>query len=157
MTYWALIGLAAVTLGACAGGRATGIRALTSWSGAAGSASDIHNNDVDASTDDGIEGDYADTNVGIFRNRITNAFSGISAQPSHGGPLYVFRNVINNMLYSPFKLHNDTSGVLIFHNTSRAVDAGIVLPNVNDGFSGKAPDLGCCELGQPLPHYGPRP
>ncbi|HEX9747676.1 MAG TPA: hypothetical protein VGB86_04645 [Methylomirabilota bacterium] len=247
------------------------------------SASDIHHNDVEASTDDGIEGDYADTNVRIFRNRITNAFSGISAQPSHGGPLYVFRNVIYNVLYSPFKLHNDTAGVLIFHNTSvvngipwhiepggetvsdvvkrnnlfvgtggpalrstghmircefdrdgyggaggpgppfggffaewngrafaspeaaqrsgalyrrygavlvdghgnfasglgapadsdtrfpgemtdlrldpasRAVDAGIALPNINDGFSGQAPDLGCCELGQPLPHYGPRP
>jgi hypothetical protein len=40
---------------------------------------------------------------------------------------------------------------------SRAVDAGVVLPNFNDGFTGKAPDLGCCELGQPLPHYGPRP
>jgi hypothetical protein len=37
------------------------------------------------------------------------------------------------------------------------VDAGVVLPNFNDGFTGKAPDLGCCELGQPLPHYGPRP
>ena len=244
------------------------------------SASDIYNNDIEGSTDDGIEGDYTDTNVRIFRNRITNAFSGISAQPSHGGPLYVFRNAIYNVLYSPFKLHNDTAGVLIFHNTSvangipwsiepggetvsdvitrnnlfvgtggpalrstgrmirceferdgyggaggpggpgfaewngrmyatpevaqrsgalyrqhsavlvaargnfgsgltapednevrypgektdlrldpasRAVDAGVVLPNFNDGFSGKAPDLGCCELGQPLPHYGPRP
>ena len=40
---------------------------------------------------------------------------------------------------------------------SRAVDAGVALPNFNDGFAGKAPDLGCCELGQPLPHYGPRP
>jgi hypothetical protein len=241
------------------------------------SASDIYNNDVEGSTDDGIEGDYADTNVRIFRNRITNAFSGISAQPSHGGPLYVFRNAIYNVLYSPFKLHNDTAGVLIFHNTSvangipwhiepggetvsdvitrnnlfvgtggpalrstghmircefdrdgfggaggpvfaewngrafatpeaaqrsgmlyrrygavlvgarghfasglgapddneirfpgdktdlrlaavsRAVDAGVVLPNFNEGFSGTAPDLGCCELGHPLPHYGPRP
>lgn len=249
------------------------------------SASDIYANDIEASTDDGIEGDYADTNVRIFRNRITNAFSGISAQPSNGGPMYVFRNVIYNVLYSPFKLHNDTSGVLIFHNTSvrsgipwpiepggetvkdvvtrnnlfigtsgpalrstgnmircdfdsdgyggagepgslfavfnvfaewnqevystpesarrsgalyrqrgavlvdargnfasglgapgnprtrfsaertdcrldpgsRAVDAGVVLPNINDGFNGKGPDLGCCELGQPLPHYGPRP
>ncbi len=249
------------------------------------SASDIYNNDIEASTDDGIEGDEADTNVRIFRNRITNAFSGISAQPANGGPLYVFRNAIYNVLYSPFKLHNDTSGVVIFHNTSvadgipwhiepggetvndvttrnnlfigssgpalrstgemircdfdrdgygvpggtgplagifnvfaewngrtystpdaaqrsgalyrrhgavlvnargnfasgvgipgnrstrfpgdkidlrldpasRAVDAGIVLPNFSDGFSGKAPDLGCCELGQPLPHYGPRP
>jgi hypothetical protein len=38
-----------------------------------------------------------------------------------------------------------------------AVDAGCALPNINDGFSGKAPDLGALELGQPTPHYGPRP
>ena len=30
-------------------------------------------------------------------------------------------------------------------------------PNVNDGFTGKAPDLGALEAGQPLPIYGPRP
>ena len=39
---------------------------------------------------------------------------------------------------------------------SVAVDAGVRLPNVNDGFTGKAPDLGAYEVGQPLPHYGPR-
>ncbi len=39
----------------------------------------------------------------------------------------------------------------------KAVEAGVVLPNINDGHTGKAPDLGCCELGVPLPHYGPRP
>ncbi|MBZ2186278.1 MAG: hypothetical protein K7J46_16320 [Bryobacter sp.] len=38
----------------------------------------------------------------------------------------------------------------------RAVDAAEPLVNINDGFSGKAPDLGALELGQPLPHYGPR-
>jgi len=37
-----------------------------------------------------------------------------------------------------------------------AVDAGVVLPNVNDGHQGSAPDLGAYELGRPLPHYGPR-
>lgn len=37
-----------------------------------------------------------------------------------------------------------------------AIDAGIELPNVTDGFSGKAPDLGAYEFGAPLPHYGPR-
>lgn len=248
------------------------------------SASDIHNNDIEVATDDGIEADYADTNVRVYRNRIANVYSGISAQPSNGGPLYIFRNVIYNALYSPFKLHNDTSGVFIFHNTSAlatlpwrietggetvsyvvtrnnlllgggapalyskgkmircdfdsdgygwpgasgvgallggfalwndavyssaegarrsgalyarhgvivlsskgnfasgierpgsestrfrtamidlrlspsslAVDAGVALPNFSDGFIGPAPDLGCCELGGALPHYGPRP
>lgn len=39
---------------------------------------------------------------------------------------------------------------------SVAVDAGVRLPNVNDGFTGKAPDLGAYESDRPLPHYGPR-
>ena len=40
---------------------------------------------------------------------------------------------------------------------SAAVDAGIFIPNVNDSFSGSAPDLGAYELGVDIPHYGPRP
>jgi hypothetical protein len=40
---------------------------------------------------------------------------------------------------------------------SAAVDAGIQIPNVNDGFTGAAPDLGAYEVGRPAPHYGPRP
>jgi hypothetical protein len=40
--------------------------------------------------------------------------------------------------------------------SSRAVDAGVPLPTVNDGFRGKAPDLGALEVGQPEPKYGPR-
>jgi hypothetical protein len=39
---------------------------------------------------------------------------------------------------------------------SAAEDAGAILPNVNDGFTGRAPDLGAYEIGQPLPAYGPR-
>jgi hypothetical protein len=40
---------------------------------------------------------------------------------------------------------------------SAAVDRGIELPNITDGFSGRAPDLGALEVGKPLPIYGPRP
>jgi hypothetical protein len=40
--------------------------------------------------------------------------------------------------------------------SSKAVDAGCVLPNITDNFSGKAPDLGAVESGQPLLIYGPR-
>ncbi len=39
---------------------------------------------------------------------------------------------------------------------SPAVDKGIVLGSINDGFTGKAPDLGALETGKPAPHYGPR-
>jgi hypothetical protein len=39
---------------------------------------------------------------------------------------------------------------------SKAVDAGVVIPTVNELFNGKAPDLGALESGAPAPHYGPR-
>ena len=41
------------------------------------------------------------------------------------------------------------------HN-SRATDAGVRIPTVNDNFTGNAPDLGALEVGLPQPHYGPR-
>jgi hypothetical protein len=237
------------------------------------SAIDFHNNELSELTDDGIELDYSERNNRCFWNRLCNVFQGISMQPVHGGPVYVFRNVIDNIAVEPFKLHNSPSGCLIFHNTcvkngvpdalwtpdpvrqsmtrnnlfvattgnyafectapmrecdfdydgfaggpfrlflrwnaaryaslaevhrrapvfrhalqfdavglfasgvlpptnvaerrsssldfrlapkSAAVDAGAVLPGWNDGFRGKRPDLGAYEVGDPLPHYGPR-
>ncbi len=39
---------------------------------------------------------------------------------------------------------------------SAAVDKGVVLPTVTEGFAGAAPDLGALELGATPPHYGPR-
>jgi hypothetical protein len=39
---------------------------------------------------------------------------------------------------------------------ANVIDAGIPLPQITNGFTGKAPDLGCYERGQSLPHYGPR-
>jgi len=41
-------------------------------------------------------------------------------------------------------------------NSCNAVDAGVRLPNINDQFSGNAPDLGPYEIGVDLPGYGPR-
>lgn len=38
----------------------------------------------------------------------------------------------------------------------KAVDAGVVIPNVNDNFNGKAPDLGALEVGSPAVIYGVR-
>jgi len=238
------------------------------------SAIDIYGNDISEMTDDGIEADYSQQNVRIFRNRLTNCYQGISEQPVFGGPVYIFRNTMYNVGMETFKMHNNTSGFLLFHNTSvkqgmawvlmtservsnvvsrnnlfigtignyameftapmercdfdydgfgggrfgqfakwnsvrydtfedfrskspiekhatlvdatrlfasglrapadlkqqfpvevndlrlaprsRAVDAGAVLPNVNDGYRGEAPDLGAYEAGEALPHYGPR-
>ena len=40
---------------------------------------------------------------------------------------------------------------------AKAIDAGVHIPNINDGYNGKAPDCGAYEFGQRAPHYGPRP
>ncbi|MCP4427819.1 MAG: hypothetical protein GY803_25330, partial [Chloroflexi bacterium] len=45
---------------------------------------------------------------------------------------------------------------MTLHADCNAVDAGIALPNVNDGYLGSAPDLGAYEVGADLPQYGPR-
>lgn len=42
-------------------------------------------------------------------------------------------------------------------SASNAIDRGVVLPNVNDAFTGAAPDLGAYEVGCPIPLYGVRP
>lgn len=39
---------------------------------------------------------------------------------------------------------------------SKAIDAGVTLPTINDDFTGQGPDLGALEFGKPEPHYGPR-
>jgi hypothetical protein len=39
---------------------------------------------------------------------------------------------------------------------SPAIDAGVALPTITDGFTGGAPDLGAFEFGKPQFHYGPR-
>ena len=38
---------------------------------------------------------------------------------------------------------------------SAAIDKGMELPTITDGFKGRAPDLGAYEFGSTPPHYGP--
>jgi hypothetical protein len=45
---------------------------------------------------------------------------------------------------------------MALHANSNAVDAGLVLPNINDNFNGGAPDLGAFEVGIAPPIYGAR-
>lgn len=40
--------------------------------------------------------------------------------------------------------------------SAKAVDAGLIIPTVNDDYLGRNPDLGALETGRPVPHYGPR-
>jgi len=81
-----------------------------------------------------------------------------TGQESHG--VEVDFNVFENLRsYDPAKPH------VVYHSRdldfglrrgSKAVDAGVRLPNVNDNFNDRAPDLGACEIGKEIHVYGPR-
>ena len=46
---------------------------------------------------------------------------------------------------------------LTLKSDSPAIDAGAVIPSINDNYLGDAPDLGAYEFGSPtIPYYGPR-
>jgi len=87
---------------------------------------DIYNNDIYLGADDGIEADYASSNCRIIQNRLTNCFVGLSSQPSLGGPTYFIRNAMYNLVYSPFKFHNRSTGNVALHNTSVKIGDGMV-------------------------------
>ncbi|HTW23886.1 MAG TPA: hypothetical protein VMD78_09810, partial [Candidatus Baltobacteraceae bacterium] len=56
----------------------------------------------------------------------------------------------------PQRLYNPEDFDFRLKPGSAAVDAGVLLPTINDDFTGKAPDLGAYELDRSVPHYGPR-
>lgn len=89
------------------------------------------------------------------------SFSAASGLEEHG--MEVDYDIFEN-LEPPYPSPRDKPGP-VYHATdltfqirpdSRAVDAGVVIPNVNDDFSGAGPDLGALEVGRPIPGYGAR-
>ncbi|MFO0564037.1 MAG: chondroitinase-B domain-containing protein [Polyangiaceae bacterium] len=78
---------------------------------------DVYGNDLDVCADDAVEADFTMGNSRVYRNRVRNSFVGMSSQPSLGGPAYFIRNVMFNIIYSPFKLHRGSIGDVAFHNT----------------------------------------
>lgn len=89
---------------------------------------DILDNDLDVCTDDAIEADFSMGNVRVMRNRIINSETGLSSQPGLGGPTYFIRNVMYNIIYSPFKLLRGSIGDVLLHNTVVKCGDGFRLP-----------------------------
>jgi len=87
-------------------------------------ADDFYGNDVVFTYDNCIELDGSEGNTRFFRNRCMNTFAPLSVQPIHGGPAYLFRNVVVNIAAEQLKFHplgvtpnQEPSGVLVYHNT----------------------------------------
>jgi hypothetical protein len=67
----------------------------------------------------------------------------------------------HNTCFENFDIPNPPPAPMPFQHltlnpTCNAVDAGVLLANINTAFNGSAPDLGAYELNQTVPHYGPR-
>ncbi len=80
-------------------------------------AIDFYNNDLSFAQDDCLETDYGCHNVRVYRNRCYNAHTGLSVQPSYGGPIYLIRNEVYGVTALSFKLHNYCCGLEVYHNT----------------------------------------
>jgi hypothetical protein len=78
---------------------------------------DVFGNDAGLCVDDGIEIDYNQANVRVWRNRVYNARMGVSVQPIAGGPAYILRNELFNLESKTLKLHNSPVGLVVAHNT----------------------------------------
>jgi hypothetical protein len=68
----------------------------------------------------------------------------------------IFKHVIAPTTEDPGRLYNPADFDFRLQAGSKAIDAGMILPNVNDGYLGWSPDLGAYEFGTAIPHYGPR-
>ncbi|NBS25264.1 MAG: hypothetical protein EBS81_02985 [Gammaproteobacteria bacterium] len=68
-----------------------------------------------------------------------------------------FVNAPMPALDEPTRLYDPAEIDLRLRRGSDAIDAGVVLPNINDVYNGLAPDLGAYEFGKEMPQYGPRP
>jgi len=87
------------------------------------------------------------------------AFRQATGQERHGMVLTKFAGVFTE----PVVLPTDWKTVApasrnapMLDEDSPVVDKGKVIPNVNDDFRGKGPDMGAWEQGAKIPHYGPR-
>jgi hypothetical protein len=103
------------------------------------------------------QADEKDLTTLEFKN--LREFSKQTGYEAHGVELDIDKIFVNVPLPDPAKrghIYQVTGYDFRLQPSSKAVDAGCVLPNINDNFSGKAPDLGAVESGRPPFSYGPR-
>ena len=104
---------------------------------------DVYDNVVYNTGDDGMETDGQCSNVRIWRNTMHDVLMGISLAPAVTGPVYAIRNVVyrtgaGNSSYTGaiFKFNSsdgDSGSMYLFHNTCDSVRAG------NSAFDVRSP------------------
>ena len=105
----------------------------------------------------GVAADYSGT-LTTRHFKTLEEYSAATGQDRHSVLLDydTFVNVMSPDKSDPQHLYAPEEFDFRLRPASAAVDGGVELPTITDGYAGKAPDLGAYELGAPLPHYGPR-
>jgi len=116
----------------------------------------------DVSNDFNYDG-YGSIGTGRFRGRIGstsfNSLAEMRANTTEKNAIEVDMSIFANSIAFPSSGPFPALAVpdLRLASGGVAVNAGVALANVNDGYAGSAPDLGAYEFGDALPVYGPRP
>ena len=108
---------------------------------------------------DGVAADFDYTHKLTRRGfKTLKSYSGATGQDRHSIMVEydVFQHVPMPDSSDPQRLYNPEDMDFRLKPKSVAIDSGMVLATINDGYKGRAPDLGAFELGAPLPDYGPR-
>lgn len=118
--------------------------------------------DADASCDFNYNG-YASIGTGTFTGRIGstsfNSLAQLQSITTETNAIEIDMNIFADSIFFPSSGPFPALPIpdLRLASGSAAENAGVVLANINDGYSGAAPDLGAYEVGDILPIYGPRP
>ena len=106
----------------------------------------------------GVTSDFTLTNTAPQIFRTLEQFQQGTGQEAHGRLVDydIFQNVRPPDPGAPHRVYEIGDLDFRLREGSRAVDAGARLPNINDDYTGGAPDLGALEVGRPTPVYGPR-
>ena len=106
-----------------------------------------------------VAADYDFTHKLTARHfKILKDYGQATGQEKHSIPVDydLFVNVPKADESDPQRLYNPEDMDFRLRPRSAAIDAGTALATINDGYAGKAPDLGAYEFGQIVPAYGPR-
>lgn len=135
------------------GGKATDVK-YGGYSPGRGRAVDVQNFGDHCVIDFNAYATHGMTFEGKIRSWTFTTFPGTEFEP-HG--IKVTLDVLAQPIFpdDPAKIYEPPD--LRLKPESAIIDVAILLPNVNDIFHGKAPDLGAYEAKTDLPIYGPRP
>jgi hypothetical protein len=105
----------------------------------------------------GVMADYKSAPV-VHRYDTLKEYSDASGQEKHSVLVDygTFVNVTMPDKTDPQRLYKPDGLDFSLKVGSPAIDAGVELPTITDGFTGRAPDIGAYEVGRPLTQYGPR-